>query len=70
MPFNGPGQLNDAIKSNNVHNQALIAVLEQLITAKTDELNDAPAAQTTVSDTTTASQMYEKQYGFCFDLAV
>ena len=68
-PYHGPGQLNDTIRSNNVHNQALIVVLDQLITAKTAELNIAPVVQPTVSDTTTANQTYKKHYGFSYDFA-
>ena len=65
--FDGTEYLHTAIRSNNKHNQALIAVLDQLITTKSATQQAAPAIQHTVP--AIANKTYEKQYGTAYDFA-
>ena len=63
--FDSAEYLHTAIRSNNEHNQALIAVMDQLITAKAATQQAAPATQHAAP--TADNKTYEKQYGAAYD---
>ena len=57
--------LYQALQSNNEHNQALIGVLDQLITARNTEQSVAPKTQLPAPGV--QSKNYDKQYGAAYD---
>ena len=65
--FDSTEYLHTAIRSNNKHNQALIAVLDQLITSKAATQQAAPAIQHTAP--AIKNKTNDKQYGTAYDFA-
>ena len=56
-----------ALRSNNEHNQALIAVLDQLITTRKTAQSVAPTTQ--LPAPVAESKNYDKQYGAAYNFA-
>ena len=59
--------LYNALQSNNEHNEALIAILNQLITKRQMDQSLAPKAQ--IPAPVVENRSYDKQYGTAYDFA-